>query len=558
MKEGVEKLLPLLVNKSGMRVGDDTYYLEPLTNLNGMISLISKHKYVLLSIGSLILVLALLNFISLSATKSIQRSKEAGIKKVFGARGKELVFQLYFETGITVIVAFLLSLIFIEVTRSSLLEIIGINIDSNLLYNPWTILSSLLVLILCGVVAGSYPSFVFAAMRPLDAFSGKVSARRSGVEVQKYFIGFQFTITVILIACTVVAFRQANFLKKHDIGLDKSNVICIPMSTGTGSSNYTSFRNATLDLSGVRSVAAASIPLFKSYTDAWAAESTVDGHDITICSMSISDNFIRAFGLEWALRPENTSQLYIPDNVILNEEAVRQLQLGADPINKRFKIGNGNFTVVGVLRDFHYSSLHRTIEPLMIELVKDSINPFASGNGSLYIKLQPNVDLKSEVRQIGECFSAHIKEKPFEYYFLDEALKAKYADEMKTSRLLTISAVLAIFLASMGLFAFCSLVIETKTKEIGIRKTLGATIFDIVQGLIFRFISPLVFAILIGIPASWYLMDTWLQKYPYKAGLSATTFLAVAIFTLLIAVGTVIVKSWRAAMANPVETIRNE
>lgn len=558
IKDRVEKILPVLVKQSGMHVEDDTYYLQPLTALNASVSIISKYRFILLSIGLLILVLALLNFISLSATKSIQRSKEAGIKKVFGAQVRDLALQLYVETGLTVTIAFALSLVFIEISRSALLEIIGIRIDSNMLFNPWTIVASLLVLIVSGVIAGSYPSFVFAAIRPLEAFRGKVTSRATGIQVQRYFITFQFTITIILIACMTVAFHQANFLRKHDLGLNKSNVVCIPIASGTASGDYNGFRDAALNLSGVRSVAAASIPLFKSYTSAWAAKSTVDRHDITVCSMSISDNFIPTFDLHWAMRPESSSQLFGPHNVILNEEAVRQLQLGADPINKTFKISNETLTVAGVLKDFNFSSLHRRIEPLMIEVIKDTVNPFASGDGSLYIKLQPKADLESVLYQIQGSFNAHIKDKPFDYYFLDEAVQANYVDEMKTSRLLTISAVLAILLASIGLFAFCNLVIASKTREIGIRKTLGATVLDIVQGLILRFISPLAFAILIGIPASWYLMHQWLQKYPYKAGLSFTMFIGVGIFILVIAMTTVFVKSLRAAMMNPVKTIRNE
>jgi hypothetical protein len=510
----------------------------------------SQSVYVFSAVAVFILLIASINYMNLATARSARRAKEVGLRKVAGAHRGQLIGQFLGESvllaclalGVALALVWALLPVYNDVTEKQL------SLDM-LLGNT---LPGLLAIALCtGLVAGSYPALMLSAFQPVQVLKGTLGAGRGGAAFRRGLVVVQFTLSILLIISTIVIYRQMQYVQGKPLGFEKENILTFALR-GDLDARYETVRGELLRQPGVVAVTSASQDLtnVSSSTSGGDWEGKPAKTRLILNQVSVDCDFTEAFDLRM-VAGRGFSRQYATDSAafILNEEAVRQMGLQS-PVGKRFSAHDVTGTIVGVAKDFHFKSLHEPIEPMVL---------FVSPNwrSRVYVKLKPGYEAAA-VAACEKVWKTFNPSYPFTYRFLDENFDRMYRAEQRTGQLFRYFAGIAIFIACLGLFGLAAYTAEQRVREIGIRKVLGASVSSLVTMLSREFVVLVVISFGLAVPLGWYLMNGWLSGFAYRIGLSWWIFALAGGLAGVIALLTVSFQSVKAALANPVKSLRSE
>lgn len=505
-----------------------------------------------LGIALAIMLLALLNYMSLTTARATKRAKEVGVRKVMGASRAELAVQFYGESVLTCLLAFGLALGLGQVLRPVFYNLLGLRIDARFLYSPVALLTLFGLFVICALLAGSYPALLLSRFSPVAVLKGKWGIAAGGAGVRQAFTVFQFAVSVGLIIGSLVVQQQLNFVRNRKLGFHKEQVLVVSLDAAVGRRTG-ALKNSIRRQTGVQQVAAASSALFEGYS-MFFTQTPRTNEDLMLSFMQVDENFLNTLELAWKIPPANMDRVFAGNNIIINEAAVKKLKISDQPIGHTLKLGTPS-EIVGVLKDFNYTPLHKEVDPLFLSVVKDTVS---MAGGNLFIRLDPKANLPQKTAAIGKIFRHYQPEKPFEYTFLDDSFNALYRAEDRLAKMFAAFTGFAIFIAGLGLFGLVTFMAETRTKEIGIRKVLGASAASIVALLSRDFFHLVLLANLMAWPLAWWAMHRWLENYAYRITISWWMFAAAGLGALLVAVLTISFQAIKVALANPVDALREE
>lgn len=533
---------------------NEKYGLEKFTSIhlgnNFADSANQKHLYLFMAVALIILALALINYMNLTTARATLRGKEVGVRKVIGAGRNNLAFQFYFESTIITTIAFGLAWVMLEFFLPIFLNFLQIQIDKSFLTSSWFVTIIATLYVGCIAVAGSYPSLILSKFKPVDVLKGK-GIRTSGgsVWVRKGLTVAQFTASIALILITLGIQHQLTFLRNQKIGLNKEQVMVINLDAES-KSRYVPLKNELRSLSGVQEVAAASMPLYTTGHNAFFAKTPITQEDIFILDMSIDENFISTLGMEWIEKPDTLAK----PGFIVNEAALEKLKISKSDVGIKFN----EQPINGIVKNFAYGSLREKIDGMVMSVKSDTATSMTNYGYALYLRLDPKTNLSKKIAGIQSVFKKYEGKRPFEYYFLDDAFDKLYKSEDRLSKIFNAFTVIAIVIACLGLFGLITFTAETRTKEIGIRKILGATIQNIFMLLSKDFIVLVMVGVALAIPFAWWYLNEWLQQFSYKVEMPWWFALLAAGSALLISFITICSQAIRAAVSNPVDSLRSE
>jgi putative ABC transport system permease protein len=502
-------------------------------------------------IGLFVLLLACINFMNLSTARSEKRAKEVGIRKTVGSLRRQLVLQFFSESFLTVLLAFVLSLFLVWLTLPffNLVADKGMHIQW---YSSSFWLLSLGFTILTAFIAGSYPAFYLSSFRPVKVLKGTFRAGRLAAIPRKVLVVLQFTVSVTLIIGTITIYQQIQFAKNRPVGYTRANMITIPMSAGIHD-HFNAVKDELIQTKAVAAFAESESPT----TGIWNSTSGFNwpGKDPNLSTDFgvVSSSYDYGKTINWEMKEgRDFSRDYATDSaaVILNEAAVKFMNL-KDPLNKTITWWDHPLKVIGVINNIVTGSPYNEATPVIYTLLN------YPGNVAI-VRLAPSVNASAAIQKLGPIFKKYNPELPFEYKFVDEDYARKFADEERIGKLSGIFTTLAVIISCLGLFGLASFVAEQRRKEIGVRKVLGASVFNLWNLLSHDFVRLVIISFFIAGPLSYYLMYKWLQNYTYRTTISWWIFAAAGIGALLITLITVSFQSIRAATANPVKSLRTE
>jgi putative ABC transport system permease protein len=511
-----------------------------------------------------ILMIACLNFISLATARSARRAREVGLRKVVGAARPQLVLQFLGESVLVSIVSGAAAYVLALLARPAFNRIAGTVFAPGDMFSPGLLLLVAGMALFVGLGAGLYPAIILSMYRPALTLKGSFSSGRFGVALRKTLVVGQFFLAALLVVGTVVVFRQISFMKAQDLGFSGDRMLAVPVRgnlnlTGSYRAVKAAFRShpSVLGVSASSAVPGNTVSNFAirlmggSAEDNWSMYHLyVDADFIPLYGMPMAAG--RAFRNDMTT-DETKSEEQAPVFVV-NEAAVRVFGMAApeEAVGRRITTGNGGRegTIIGVVRDFHYFGLQKKVEPLVLEWNPDQF-------GCLSVKLAAG-DLRSAVRAIESDWKSLFPGIPFESSFLDEDFDRQYKADEKVLDIARSFTVLGILISCLGLFGLASYIAEQKTREIGIRKVLGATTAGIVVLFSNGFIRLVVLANVLAVPASWFVMKRWLSDYAYRVKITPGIFIVAGALSIAVALLTVGYQSLRAALAPPAESLRSE
>jgi putative ABC transport system permease protein len=530
---------------------DLQYELEPNGN--------PLYVYVFLVAAILMLAMAGVNFMNLATARSTTRAREVGLRKVVGGKRRQLVLQFLTESILLSLLALVLAVVLVYLFLPAYNNMIQLRLHFDIFQESWIIPLLVLFAIFVGVAAGSYPALILASFKPAAVFSSERSSARKGF-LRSMLIVLQFTVTIVILIGAIVVNRQLNYMQNKDAGFDKENILLVHRSDVLEGS-IDAFKEQLTQHSNIISAAnATSIPT-RSYSDNahWLEE--WDWSEIfTLASSRVSYDLDEAMGLEMV-----SGRFFSRDMpsdsfaVVINEATVRALGL-EDPLNTRFKEPDNNGQevtfkkVIGVVRDFHYASMQSEITPMIMH--------FMPGNFEGYITIRIGEGSRTEILALVErTWNEFTNDAPFLYSWMDEEFDSLFTTERRTSQILIVFSILSIFITCLGLLGLISYTTTQRTREIGIRKIMGASVQIVMRLLSREVVNLLIISGLISIPA-YFGVRAWLQKFAYhinfQAGIFFMVLVLVSFLVLVLALLTVSYHSYRAATANPAESIRDE
>ena len=526
------------------------YELEPNSDI--------RYTYIFSAIAFFILLIACINFVNLSTARSAHRAKEAGMRKVIGAHRLQLIKQFLGESALLSFISLLLAMAFVELVLPAFNSLSGKELT--LAYDDQMVVLAGLVgiALLVGVISGTYPAFFLSAFQPAAVLKGTLSIGMRGARFRKLLVIAQFAISILLIVATGVVQNQLDYIRTRRLGFDKEQVVVVSLLE-EAKQKYEVIKSELSQIPGVlRATAAQSVP--GGFTPQWlirAAES--DAENIPMYMLFVDHDFIETLGIELA-EGRNFSREYATDATrafILNQAAVKKLGWNSTAGKELEWLWLGDQThvlkkgpVVGVVKDFHFRSLHHEIEPVVIHIAPGYFSCIA-------VRIRPG-DVAGTLNDIEAKWRKLFPDHPLEYSFLDEDIAALYPSENKLGRIVGYFSLLAIFIACLGLLGLASFATEQRTKEIGIRKVLGASVSSIVLLLSKEFTGLVILANLIAWPVAYFAMKDWLEDFAYRIDVGIGTFVLGGVLALVIALLTVSSQAIKAALANPVDALRYE
>jgi putative ABC transport system permease protein len=546
-------------NGNGIRL-----FLQPLTDIylrsagiDGGLGTQSdiRDLYIFSAIAFFILLLACINFMNLSTARSAGRSKEVGVRKVLGSVKSQLIVQFLTESLLTSLIAMLLAFglceLFLLLFKNSLWEGLG----GSLLGQDWLWLVAVALVFVVGIVAGSYPAFFLSAFKPVEVLKGKLKlGMKSGV-IRSTLVVFQFTVSICLIICTTLVFKQLHYMREQDLGFKKENVIIISNTDRLGT-NGAAFKQTLLGMPQVLSASfSTGLPAGSIDGELFTPEGSSNANNL-LSFMTADYDYLKTLGITLtkgrSFSPDFPSDTTDgAEAILINESAVKALGW-ENPIGKHLFSSRGSGKpqeIIGVYRDFNYRSLHEKIQPLLIVCHPEG--------DYLSVRVRPG-GLPQTLKTMEQEWRKLAVQTPFEYSFLDENFDSQYRGEQQTARLFTFFTGLAIFIACLGLFGLATFTAEQRTKEIGIRKVLGASVWSVVNLLSKDFLKLVLLANLIAWPLAWYLIGEWLKDFAYRTPVGPWTFVLAGLLAASIALLTVFFQAFKVAQSNPVQSLRAE
>jgi putative ABC transport system permease protein len=517
----------------------------------------SKYITIFTIIAIFILFIACINFMNLSTARSSIRAREVGMRKVLGSRPSQLIQQFLGESILLSFFSLTIALVLVEILLPLFNRIAAKEINPPF-FHSWLFLPATIgIILVVGLLAGSYPSFFLASFRPITMLRGKLQADVKHPLVRNGLVLFQFSISIVLLVGTFIVYSQMQFIRNRQLGFDKENIIMIPRANVLAQ-RQESFKWEIVKHPSIKSASISSAYPGRAF--AYLAYKKLDapGDEMHIMGTFISDHdFVKTFGLELVDgRYFSEDPFREEDTVILNETGVRLLGL-RNPVGQRIrgpeKDKYKTLTVIGVLKDSHFHSLHQHIQPIGIR----HISAGGTRTRFLSVRLNPG-DVGRALGFLKDKWVKFVPERPFEYVFLDDDLNQLYKAEWRTGHLMSAFSVLSIIIACLGLFGLVAFTAEQRTKEVGIRKVLGASSSRIVFAYSKEFTRWVILSNVIAWPIAYYAMSKWLENFAYRTSIGLWTFVLAAVLTLLIALITVTFLVVRAAIANPIDSLRYE
>ncbi|GAB3025383.1 ABC transporter permease [Spirosoma pulveris] len=557
-----DKYIGPIFKRMGIRV---TYELQPLTrihlysNLEGESNGNIGYVYTFSAVAFFMLLLASINYMNLATARSAKRAREVGLRKVMGSVRSRLMAQFLTESVLMTVLALGASLLLVLVLLPFFNSVSGKDIEYRELLRPGFLLTGLAIVVFTGFISGSYPAFYLSAFEPAAVLKGSFNAK-GGSFFRKALVVSQFAISLIMLICTWVVYKQLNFMRNHDLGYDREQVLTIDYQDRQPRGSFNALKNTLLANPNIREVATASAPTSNiGGRVIFGVESNTGLKEMGFKPMSVDYTYLKTMGMK-VLKGRDFSEKTPSDtlnSVIINQAVVERMGW-KEPLGKKILLGGlpqagqpapPTAQVIGVIKDFHQQSLYNPIEPLIM-LCRQA-------NGVVHIKIQAkNVD--KTVAFIGQKWRETYPDRLFEYRFLDQDFESAYqADELR-GRIFTTFSALTILIACLGLFGLATFTTEQRVKEIGVRKVLGASVSSVVVLLSKDFTKLVLFSFPIAIPIAWYSMYKWLQNFPYKTDIGVWVFVLACLLTLLICWLTVIYQSVKAALTNPVKSLRSE
>jgi putative ABC transport system permease protein len=540
---------------------DDVHYSLVLmtdTHLKSNFGDSSNIKYlkVFPLVALLILLLALVNYMSLSTARATLRAKEVGVRKVSGASRKTIATQFYVESALFATLSFFIGYFLCYAFKPWFLNVLQLKIDNSFLYSPQVLMLLFALLVITIVVAGSYPSLVLSAFKPVTTLKGKMSKKAGGVTVRRVFTTLQFTISVSLIICGIVIDRQLYFFRHADTGVNRDNVVMIPVGTGFGT-NYTAFKREIQALAGVENVATSRYGMFQGY-DMNSINGKTKNENTMISALSVDDQFVHTLGLRWKYAPAQVKEPEGITQAVINEAAIEKLQLSGNPVGTYISSGEQKIKIIGVVKNFNFSSMASEISALGLFIAPEN-TPFWGKMGcNLFARVKPHTNLPGLLNQMQGIYKKYDHDTPFNYTFMDDAFNQQYKAEDRLASIFSVFTYITIILATLGLFGLAAFTIEQRTKEIGIRKVLGASLTSINTLLSLDFLKLVILSVVIASPIAWWAMHNWLQGFAYRINIQWWMFAAAGFIAVITAIITVSYHAIRAAIANPVNSLRSE
>lgn len=503
-----------------------------------------EYIYIFSAIAIFILVLACINFMNLSTARSANRAREVGVRKVLGASRKHLVAQFLAESLIVTLAAAIIAVAFAWILLPFFNQISGKELTISLQTFTWLIPALIVIIIVVGIMAGTYPAFFLSAFQPVHVLKGKLSAGFKGSKLRSFLVVFQFAISIFLIIGTLVVYNQLNYIQSKSLGFSRERVLIVKNVTTLKDPKI--LKQQIKQLPGVVNATLTSfLPtgiLRRPYPFSASLGKNIQGEFWTV-----DEDYISTMGMKLA-SGRNFSNQFATDSsaMIINGSAAKMLGYNGDPserINKKYHI-------IGVVKDFNFSSLRDNVTPLVMVMAPDRM-------ASLSIKVNTG-NLPAVMSRIESTWKQLSPNQHFEYSFMDEDFNAMYSNEQRMGKLFVIFTALAIIIACLGLFGLAAYAAEQRNREIGIRKVLGANVSTIVTMLSGDFIKLVLISILVSSPLAWLAMQKWLQGYAYREPIHWWFFAITAFGALLIAFITISFQSIKAAMANPVDSLKNE
>jgi putative ABC transport system permease protein len=506
-------------------------------------------------VAGLVLLLALINYMSLSTARSTTRTKEIGVRKVLGAERKMIAGQFFIESILYTSVAFVIGYILCTATQPFFFNFLQIDIDSSFLLNKYILLSFAGLFIFTSLLSATYPSILLSAYKPVAVLYGKLNRESNGISVRKFFTVFQFSVAVVLIVCGMVISKQVSFFKNADTGVNRENIVMIPY-TPEVAKHYNAFKADISSIPGVRQISTALHPLYKGY-DIMGTIPVNSKKIVFLPTLSVDQHFIQMLGLKWKIKPADSLFYHNQNAAVLNETAIEKLGLDDDPINKKM---DNELVVAGILKDFNYASLQNKIDALCLFVTQDNdtTSLWAKNGGCLFVSINPQVNIPGFISKAKASYEQYDSYTPFSYHFLDDAFDSLYKAEDRLLKILAAFTGFIIFIASLGLFGLVAFMVVRRTKEIGIRKVLGASVTQVSLMLSKDFAKLVIVAIIIASPVAWWIMSKWIEGFAYRINISWWIFLVAGIIALLVALITVSLQAIKAAIANPVKSLRTE
>lgn len=536
-------------------------HLHSLISQNVTASGSVTYLYILASIALFILLIACINFMNLSTARSSKRSAEVGIRKVLGAEKSSLVRQFLGESLLMSFIAFLFAFVLTLLLLPPFNYVSGKNLSFSIASHGWMITAFLALTFITGLAAGSYPAFYLSSFIPVKVLKGRFSNSLAAISLRKGLVVFQFIISVVLIVASVVIGNQMRYMRSKDLGFDKDRQIVISLRSQTAKGIYTYLKNELRRIQQVQSVGASQYypGIFNASDNPFYREGQTMNDAKSTSTNRVDADFLQTLGIQPIAGRLFSEQFPADTNfrVILNETAIKQIGFASpqQSIGKKvFFDWQGQayrFDIIGVVKDFHYQDLQVPIKPYAFQL---NSQPYYN-----YIVVHAKAgDMTPLIKSIEATWHALNPNEPLEYSFLDEDFQKNYDAENKLSAIVTYFTIIAILISCLGLFGLATFSAEQRTKEIGVRKVLGASIASIVGLLSKDFLRLVAISICIASPIAWYAMNKWLQDFAYRTNISWTVFAITALIALLIAVITISFQAVRAALSNPVKSLRTE
>ena len=528
---------------------DLTYELAPNGNI--------QYVYIFSIVALFILAIACINFMNLTTARSANRAREVGIRKVLGTERKELILQFLTESTLMVLLSLILGIVIVWLVLPLFNNVAVKTMQLGSLFSP-NILPLLIALpFVVGLAAGSYPAFFLSGFKPIEVLKGKIKFGGSSNGLRSVLVVIQFATSILLIIGTIIIYKQLNYIQTKDLGFKKEQVLIVNDAYSL-KNNADAFKNDVLQMNGVSSASlSAYLPVDNSSRrdQSFFRDATMDlrnGLDLQV--WTVDYDYVKTLGMQ-IIEGRNFSRNFGSDStgVIINETTAKLLAY-PDPLGKKiYRTGQNNnllsYNIIGVVKNFNYESLRQNIGPLCLLLGRsDGLAMFKISTGNI----------KDLTGQIENKWKKMAPGMPFSYRFLDDSFNDMYRTEQRLGTVVLTFSVLAILIACLGLFGLVAFITEQRTKEIGIRKVLGASVQGIVQLLSRDFVKLVVFGFLIAAPLGWYLMHTWLEDFVYRIDISWWIFLLAAGMAIFIALATVGFQAIRAALMNPVKSLRSE
>jgi putative ABC transport system permease protein len=502
-------------------------------------------------IAFIILLIACVNFMNLSTARSEKRAKEVGVRKTLGSDKRQLVLQFFFESVILSFLAFVFTIAAVYLLLPSFNTLVNKSLSLDIT-SPLFWLVALAIIVLTGIVAGSYPALYLSSFNAVRVLKGTFLPGKKGALPRRMLVVAQFSISILLISATIIVYRQINHIKNRDIGYDPNNLIMIPTSPDTRK-NFAVIKQELLNTGMINSVVRTLSPI----TDIWwrmpapGWKGKPANANIIFSGLTTDVEFTKTLGIKILEGKDFSGTPSDSSAVLLNKAAVEAMGV-KNPVGMQMSYENGpTYTIVGITDNVIMGSPFVPVDPMMVFFDPNNTN-------SISIRLNQSVQPQKALQVIETVFKKHNPAYPFEYKFVDQEFAKKFITEDLISKLTNIFACLAIFICCLGLAGLVSFTVEKRIREIGIRKVLGASVAQVLLLVSKEFVKLVFIAFLLATPVAWWFMNDWLGRYEYHTGISFWLFAVVGTIMLLITLFVIVINTLKAAVTNPVNSLRTE